>query len=125
MDAVAGLGTDVVHHDLQVHLSLAAKPLDIGQEVTLIGADRAAQSVVVLKRCAEPEWKYSGAVKAAGDHASVVTGSRLSFRAGETAGILGQVLGDDDSKIGGGKEKGLISEEAGDPGERHRTTMTS
>jgi len=52
-----GLGTDVIDEDLEVHLGLAAQTLDVGHEVTLIGADRAAQSVVVLKGGAEAERK--------------------------------------------------------------------
>ena len=33
---------DVVDQHLQVHLGLAAQSLDVGQEVTLVGADRTA-----------------------------------------------------------------------------------
>jgi len=92
--------------------------------VTLVGADGAAQGVVVLKSGPETEWKNGGAVEAAGDHTGVVAGGRLGIRADQAAGVLVQVLGDDNGEIGGGKEEDLVSEEAGDPGEGHRTTVT-
>src|SRR5262249_11326764 len=124
LGAVAGLGADVVDDDLQVHLSLATETLDVGKEVTLVGADGTAQSVVVLKGGAETEWKDSGTVKAAGDHASVITGGRLGFKTGQASGVLIEVLRDDDGEIGCGKEEDLISEESGNPCEGHRTAVT-
>ena len=124
LHVVAGLWADVVDEDLQVHLRLAAETFYIGQEVALIGADRAAQSVVVLKAGAEPERKDSGTVKAARDHAGVITGGGLGFKAGQASGILLEMFGDDDGEIGCGKEEDLVSEEAGDPREGHRAAVT-
>jgi hypothetical protein len=98
-----------------VHFSLAAETLHIGKEVALVGADRAAQSVVVLKGGAEPERKDGGTVEATGDHASMITGSGLGFRTDHTCGVFLQMLRDNDGEIGCGKEEDLISEEAGDP----------
>src|ERR1700747_2378656 len=109
IDVVAGLGADVVDEDLQVHLRLAAETFYIGQEVTLIGADGTAQGVVVVKGGAETEWKDSRTVKAAGDHAGVITGGSLGFRAGQAGGVLVEMLRDDDCEIGWGKEEGLVS----------------
>jgi hypothetical protein len=107
-----------------VHLGLAAETLYVGKEVPLVGTDRTAQSVVVFKGGAEPERKDSGTVEATGDHAGVITGSGLSFRAGQTRGVLVEMFGDDDGEIGCGEEEDLISEEAGDPREGHRTAVT-
>jgi len=107
-----------------VHLSLATETLDVGQEVTLVGTDGAAQRVVVLKGGPEAEWKNSGTVKAAGDDAGVVTGGGLSFRSDQAASILVEVLGDDNGEIGCGKEEDLVSKKAGDPSEGHRATVT-
>src|SRR5580658_52046 len=92
VDAVAGLGADVVDNYLQVHLRLATETLNIGQEMTLVGADGAAQGVVVLKRGAEAEGKNSGTVKAAGDHAGVIAGGELGFRTGQASGVLIQMF---------------------------------
>ena len=102
---VAGAG--IVHQHLQVHLGLAAQTLDISLEVSLIGADRAAQRVVVLKRGAETKWQNSGKFEAVRNHAGVVSG-RLLIQPGA---VFGRVLGDDDSKIAGRKEKRLITED--------------
>src|ERR1700751_2750167 len=110
IDAVAGFGADVVDEDLQVHLRLAAETFNVGQEMSLVGTDRAAQGVVVLKRGAEPERKNRGAVKATGDHAGVIAGGGLGIGADEATGVLVQMFGDDDGEIGCGKEKDLISE---------------
>src|SRR5215469_18977653 len=92
--AITGFGADVVDDNLEVHLSLATETLDIGQEVTLVGPDGAAQGVVVLKGGPEAEWKNGGAVEAAGDHTGVVAGGRLGIRADEAAGVLVEVLRD-------------------------------
>src|ERR1700744_5395631 len=124
LNVVAGLRADVVDEDLQVHLRLTAETFYVGQKVTLIGADRAAQGVVVLKAGAEPERKNSGTVKAAGDYAGVIAGGGLGIRADEAGGILRKMFGDDDGEISCGKEEDLVSEEAGDPREGHRAAVT-
>jgi hypothetical protein len=107
-----------------VHLRFAAETFNVGQEVALIGTDRTAQGVVILKRGAEAEWKDGGAVKAARDHAGVITGSGLGFRTGKAVGVLMQMFGDDNGEIGCGKEEDLVSKKAGDSCERHRATVT-
>jgi hypothetical protein len=107
-----------------VHLSLATEALDVGQEVTLVGADGTPKGVVVLKGGTEPEWKNCRTVKAAGDHAGVITGSGLGFWAGKAASVFMEMLRDDNGEIGCGKEENLVSEESGDPCEGHRTAVT-
>jgi hypothetical protein len=107
-----------------VHLRFAAETLYIGKKVALVGANRSAQSVVVLKRGAEPERKDSGTVKATGDHAGVIAGGGLGFRAGQARSVLLEMFRDDNGEIGCGKKEDLISEEAGDPREGHRTAVT-
>ncbi len=107
-----------------MHLGLAAQALDVGQEVALVGADRAAQRVVILERGAEAERKNGGLVKAAGDHAGVVASGGLRLGAGQAAGVFGQVLGDDNGEIGGWKEEDLIPKESGYLGQWHRAAMT-
>jgi hypothetical protein len=124
LNAIAGFGADVVDDDLKVHLGLAAETFDVGQEVALIGADRAAQSVVVLKGSAETEGKNRGTVEAPGDHSSVIAGSGLGIGADQTSGVLSKVFRDHNSKIGGRKEKYLISKESSDPSEGHWTAVT-
>jgi len=124
LQAVPGLRADVVDNDLQVHLGLTAKALDVSQKVSLIGSDGATESVVVLKGGTKAERKYGRSVKAAGDHTCVIPCSYLGVRSGKAGRVLGQVFRNDDGKIGGGKEEDLVSEEPGNPGQRHRTTMT-
>jgi hypothetical protein len=113
--AVAGLGADVVDEDLQVHLRFAAETFYVGQKVTLVGADRTAQGVVILKGGAKTEGEDSGTVKASGDHAGVIAGGELGVLAGEAACVFVEMLRHDDGEICCGKEEDLISEEAGDP----------
>jgi hypothetical protein len=122
--AVARLWADVVDEDLEVHLRFSAKTLYIGQEVTLVGTDRTAQGVVIVKGGAEAERKDSRTIKAAGDHAGVIAGSGLSIRTGQTSSVFVEMLGDDDGQIGCGKEEDLVSEEPGDPSEGHRAAVT-
>jgi hypothetical protein len=96
----------VVHQDLQVHLGLAAEPLDIRHEVALIRPDRAAQRVVVLKRSAETKWQNSGVFEAIRDNAGMVL-RRLLVQPGI---VFGCVLGDNDGKIAGWEKERLITE---------------
>jgi len=107
-----------------MHLSLAPKTLDVGQEVALVGADGTAQGVVVVKGSAEAERKDSRTVKAAGNYAGVITGGRLGFETGQAGGVFIEMFGDNDGEIGCRKEKDLVSEEPGDPREGHRTAVT-
>jgi hypothetical protein len=53
----------------------------------------------------------------------VVAGSGLCGGSGHAGGVFGQMLGDDDGEVGGGKEEGLISEKAGDSSEWHWTAV--
>jgi hypothetical protein len=125
LEAVAGLRADVVDEKLQVHLGLAAQTLDIRHKVALIGADGAAQGVIIFKRGREAERKNGRPVKAAGDHSSVIAGCGLRFRADQATAILGEVLGDNNGEIRGRKQEYLVSKKAGYPRQRHRTAMTS
>jgi hypothetical protein len=114
---VAGAG--VVHQDLEVHLSFAAETLDIGLEMTLIGADGAAQGVVVLKGGAKPEGQDSGEFEAVCDNASVVFGGLLI----KLFAVFGGVLGDDDGEITGWEEECLMTEDTRNSGKGHWTAM--
>lgn len=49
----------VVERHLQVHLGLAAQPFDVGDELALVGADGAPQSVVICEDGAKAEGKDS------------------------------------------------------------------
>ena len=113
----------VIDQDLEVHLRLAAQTLDVGQEVALVGADGAAQGVVIRERGAEPEGQHRGPVEAAGDDAGMVAGRTLAFGRGQAGRVLGEMLGNDDGEIGGGKEEDLVTEEAVDSVQRHRSTV--
>ena len=64
-----------------MHLRLAAQPLHVVDEVPVVGADGAAQSVVVFKVGAEAEWEHGGVFEALRDHARMVT-LRLLVHAG-------------------------------------------
>ena len=55
-----------------MHLGLAAQTLDIGLKMTLIGTDRAAQRVVVLKRSAKTEGKHGRKFEAVCNNAGVL-----------------------------------------------------
>ena len=61
----AGGGQYVVDQHLEVHFGFAAEPLDVGQEVALVGADGTAERVVIFKGGAEPEGQNGGLREAA------------------------------------------------------------
>src|SRR5581483_3729760 len=115
LEAVAGFRADVVDDELQVHLGFAAQTLDVRHEVSLIGADGAAQGVVIFKGGSEAERKDGGAVKATGHHASVIAGCGLRIRTDQACAILGEVLGDNDGEVSGRKQKDLVSKETRNP----------
>src|ERR1700694_648091 len=71
-------GARIVHQHLQVHLCLAAQTLDIGQEVTLVGSDRTAQRVIILKRGTKTKRKYGVVLEAVSDNAGMVLGRLLA-----------------------------------------------
>jgi prepilin-type processing-associated H-X9-DG protein len=48
-------GAGVVDEHLEMHLRLAAEAVDVGEEVPLVGADGAAQSLVVSEGGVEAE----------------------------------------------------------------------
>lgn len=124
LDRVAGLGTDVINHNFEVHLGLAAEPLYIRQKVALVRANGAAQGVVILKCRAKAKRKNGRTCEAAGDDSSVVTGGGLCLGSCKPCGVFGQMLRDDYGEISGWKEECLIAEESGNTGQGHWTTMT-
>lgn len=109
----------VVDQDFEVHLRLAAKAFDVGQEVALVGTDRASQRVVVLKGSSEAERQDRRVLEAVSDNTSVIFLGLLIH----SCAILRIVLGDDHRKIAGWKEKGLITEQTRNSGQRHWATM--
>ena len=124
LEAVAGLGADVVDDEFLVHFRLAAQALDICHKVALVGADGSTQGVIIFKRGAEAERKNRRPVKAARDHSSVIASCSLRFRADQASTVLGEVLRDDDGEIRGRKQEYLVSKKAGNPRQWHRTAMT-
>jgi len=112
-------GTGVVDKHLEVHLGFAAETLDVGLEVALVGADGTAQGVVVLKGGAEAEGQYGGEFEAVCDNAGVVFGDLLI----KLGALFGCVLRDNDGKIAGWEEECLITEDARNSSEGHRTAM--
>ncbi len=90
-----------------MHLGLAAETLYVGLEVALVGADGAAQGVVILKGGAEAKWQDSREFEAVSDDAGVVFCGLLV----QPCGVLFAVFGYDDSQIAGWKKKCLITEE--------------
>ena len=104
-----------------MHLGLAAETLDVGLEVALVGADRAAQRVVVLEGGAEAEGQYGGELEAIGDDAGVILGGLLVH----PGSVFRAVFGDDDRQIAGRKEESLITEQTRDPGQGHWAAVTA
>ena len=102
-----------------MHLSFTAETLDIGLEMTLIGADRAPQGVVVLKSGAEPERQDRGEFEAVCDNASVVFGGLLI----KLFTIFGGMLGDDDGEITSWEEECLMTGDARNSCKGHWTAM--
>lgn len=82
----------VVNKNLQMHLSLAAKPLDIGLEVALIGTDGATKRVVILKGGAKTEWQDGGKFEAVRNNAGMIFCSLLI----QPIMVFTTMLGDDD-----------------------------
>ncbi len=113
---VAGAG--VVYEHFEVHFGFAAEALDVGEEVALVGADGAAEAVVIGEGGGEAEGQDGGELEAVGDDAGVVASGVLGV-GGHAGGVFGGVLRDNDGEVAGGKEEGLIAEEAGDSGEGH------
>jgi len=107
-----------------VHLGLAAQTLDIGKKMPLIGAHRAAQTVVVGKRGGKAKGQDGREFEAIGDDAGVIS-CRLLGISGDACGIDCGVLGDDDREISGRKEEGLVPEQTGDSGQGHRAAVAS
>ena len=104
-----------------MHLRLAAQPLDVGLEVLLIGADGAAEGLIILKGRAEAEREDGGVAEAIGDDPGVVA-LRLLIHA---SNIFRKVLGDDDREIPCRKEKRLVVEESLYPLKRGWATVTT
>jgi hypothetical protein len=65
-------GAAVIDKDLEVHFGLAAKLVNIAQELALIGANGFAESLVVRKDGAEAEGKDGGVLETIGDDACVI-----------------------------------------------------
>lgn len=98
----------IVDQNFEVHLGFTPKAFNIGLKMTLIGANRAAKRVVVLKGGAKAEGQDSGQLEAVCDNAGVVFGGLLV----QPLMVFGAVLGDDHGQVTGGKKECLITEEA-------------
>jgi hypothetical protein len=96
----------IVDEDLEMHLGLATKPLDIGLEVTLIGADGAAERIVILKGGAKTKGQDGGELETVRDDTGMVFCSLLV----EPLMVFGAVLRNDNGQITGGKQECLITE---------------
>ena len=110
----------VVDEQLEVHFGFAAEAFDVGEEMALVGADGAAQrlsssaKVVAKRKGRTVESLKQSAITRAWSRAAV------EASAGKPGGIFGRnVLGDDHREVAGGKEEGLVAEEAGNSGEGH------
>jgi hypothetical protein len=57
-DRLVKFAAAVVDHYLKVHLGLAAKPVEVGQELALVGADGSAEGFVIGKDGAETERQH-------------------------------------------------------------------
>jgi len=114
--------TGVIHQYLQVHLSLAVEPFQIGQEVALVGADGPAQSFIICKYGVEAEGKNGGKFEAVADYARVIH-RRLLWPAFCEI-VIGIMFGNDDGQVAGGKKKCLISKDAIYLAEGNWLTMT-
>src|SRR5579862_7219002 len=64
----------VVEQHLQVHLGFAAQAVNVGEELALIGTDRAAKAIVVRENGSKTEGKDGRAFEAIRDNASVFDG---------------------------------------------------
>jgi hypothetical protein len=95
--------TAVVDEDLQVHLRLAAKLVDVTQKLALVGANGLAQDFIVAENGSKSEGKHRGVLEAIRDDPGVVYAGLL------IQCFLRVVLTDDDCKITGGIKKYLIS----------------
>jgi hypothetical protein len=82
-----------------VHLGLAAKTLDVGLKVTLVGTDGTPKRVVILESGTETEWKNCRKFETVRDYTGMIFGCLLV----QPGIIFGAVLGDDDGQITGWK----------------------
>jgi hypothetical protein len=101
-----------------VHLGLAAKAVEIGQKLPLIGADGPPQGLIIGKNGAESEGEDGGHLEAVSDNFTVVDGGFLDKR------LAGVVFTDNNSEITGGIEENLISGDAGHGFERYGFAVT-
>jgi hypothetical protein len=88
VELAGAAGIDV---DLEVHLRLAVQTLQVALELTLVGADGFAKSLVVLEDSSKTEGKDGGVLEAVSDNPGVIDAGFLiqSFGRG--------VFADDDS----------------------------
>jgi len=109
----------VIDEYFEVHLRFSAKTLDVCKKVALVRPDRTTKCIIILKSGSKAKRQDRGMLEAVSDDACVVFLTLLIH----PRTIFSVVLGYDYSKIAGWKEKCLISKQAGDSGQRHRTTM--
>jgi len=87
-DGLVELAATVVDDDLEVHLGFAAEALEIGEELALVGADGAAEGLVIGIDGAETEREDGGHFEAVGDDLAVVDCGFLE------EGLVGVVFAD-------------------------------
>jgi len=104
-----------------MHLGLAVETLEVGDEMAMVGADGAAQGVVILKGGMKAEGKHGARLEARGDDAGVVLLALLV----EAGIVFCIVLRDEDGEIACGEEENLISKETGETFKRGRAAVTS
>jgi hypothetical protein len=100
-----------------MHFGLAPQLVDIALELALIGANRPAKALVVVKDSAKAERKNRGVLKTIGNDPGVIDAGFL------VEGLLGVVLADDHSEIAGWVKKNLVTTDSNDRLHGNRFTM--
>ncbi len=89
-DGLVEFAATVVDDDLEVHLGLAAKAIEVGEELALVGANGAAKGFVIREDSTEAEGQHGGHLEAVGNDFAVIDGRLLH------QGFVGVVFADDD-----------------------------
>lgn len=100
---VDGVSATVIYIDLEMHLSLAAKLVNVREKLTLVRADGFAEAFVVIEDGAKAERQHSGMLEAVGDDSSMVNSGLL------IEGFGGVVFAYDDGEVAGGIKEDLIT----------------
>jgi len=93
----------IVNKDFQVHFGFAAKLLNVGKKLALVGPNGFAQAFVVVEYSAEPERKNRGMLEAIRDHPGMIhTGFVVEW-------VLWVIFADHHRQVTGGVEKNLVA----------------